>query len=186
MNETETTAADEVPKLQLLRMQPTFQRSLPWPTEESIARVRAGAAVSDFRDHVAAAGSVIDFRIEDGEQRFWSPHLSVQLSDSDKPGETDLLARFSPRPEIWTMFMAVYAVMFITACGAAIYGYVQHFLGQTPWSLVAIPMCLLVIFGLHAGSLIGQNLSRDQMQVLIDRLDQVLAKAVSSPSPINQ
>ena len=155
-----------------LKMQPTFTLDLPWSTTESVARLRQAIHIAGQQGHAHSAGTCIDFKIDPAQQRFWSPHLSVQLSDEDAGSQ--LFGRFSPRPEIWTMFMAIYAVVTIAIFGALIYGYVQWFMGANPWALVIVPLGVLIIGGLHLASLVGQSLSSDQMDLLRQRLDQVI------------
>ncbi|TWT51251.1 hypothetical protein Pla22_40280 [Rubripirellula amarantea] len=162
----------------LLKMQPTFSLELSDEASDFAKRIRDSIPQFDFRDHVSTAGTCIDFKIDPQERRFWSPHLSVQVHSLEEGSQ--VRARFSPRPEIWTMFMAVYGVMAIIAFGAAIFAYVQWFLGDRPWAIVLIPFCLLVIVTLHVASLIGQNLSADQMHTLHERFNQVVAAAKQS------
>ena len=70
--------------------------------------------------------------------------------------------------------MALYFAAAICIFGAAIYGYVQWFLGSNPWALLIVPISLLTIVALHVASMIGQSLSSDQMELLRGRLDRTL------------
>lgn len=162
-----------------LKMQPTFRVQLPWDMDEAKHRIRHAIRSEELVKHAESAGPVIDFKIEAAEQRFWSPHLSVQLNRSDESDSTEAFCRFSPRPEIWTMVMAIYLVAACCLFGAMIYGFVQWMMGQSPWSLIVIPIAVLVIVGLHVASLIGQGWSRDQMQVLKSRWERALEIAKS-------
>ena len=72
------------------------------------------------------------------------------------------------------MFMAIYGVSGICSFAGAIYGYVQWFMGSTPWALLIVPTGVVVIVILHFASQIGQNLSADQMKLLRDRFDRTL------------
>lgn len=164
-----------------LQMQPAFRVELPWDFDESKRRLRQAIGSAELSDHASAAGSVIDFQIESTEQRFWSPHLSVQLNRVEQAESTEAFCRFSPRPEIWTMVMAIYMVAACCFFGSLIYGFVQWSMGDTPWSLVVMPVAILVIAGLHLASLIGQGWSRDQMQVLRSRWDRTVELARDSP-----
>ena len=159
-----------------LKMQPTFTLEMPLSKTDSIARFREAIDAAGLENHADSAGTCIDFKIDPAEQRFWSPHLSVQISDTDTGSQ--LFGRFSPRPEVWTMFMAIYAVVTIAIFAALIYGYVQWFLGESPWALAIVPAGVLIIGGLHLASLIGQSLSSDQMDLLRERLDRVILIAL--------
>ena len=155
------------------KMQPTFQLALPIESkDEAVSRLRSAVGKLDTRDHVDAAGTCFEFHIPPDEQKFWSPHLSVQISQRD--GGSELAGRFSPRPEIWTMFMAIYGVLLILMFGAGIVGFVQCMLGAAPWALLLLPLGAIIIGSLHAASLVGQGLSADQMYQLRRRLDELL------------
>lgn len=123
-----------------LKMQPTFRLNVPLPADQAMIRIRKAIKTPELNQHAVSAGQCIDFKVEESDRRFWSPHLSVQLNDTETGSEA--FGRFSPRPEIWTMFMAIYFVAAITIFGALIYGYVQFFLGNRPWALVVVPINL--------------------------------------------
>lgn len=158
-----------------LKMQPTFTLELPTSVDETVARIHDAIDSTDLSEHVARAGRCLDYQIPGEDQRFWSPHLSVQVSETDSGSQ--IFGRFSPRPEIWTMFMAVYAIVVIAMFAAAIFAYVQWFLAGHAWALVILPIGLCVIASLHAASLVGQSWSTDQMELLRNRLEDTLSVA---------
>ncbi|UCD25877.1 MAG: hypothetical protein JSW51_08045 [Gemmatimonadota bacterium] len=153
-------------------MRPTFSVELPLSADEAIERIRAEIASSQL--NTMSAGRCAEFRVAESERRFWSPYLSVQVQDT--PEGSLLRGRFSPRPEIWTMFMFVYFVMTFAIFFGAAFGYVQWAMGDSPWGLLAVPGGILVIVLLHAASLVGQRLSSDQTVELREALDLVLQK----------
>lgn len=158
-------------------MQPTFTEDVPLRADDVMARIRKAIATPGLGGPVDAAGYVVDFKVDPKQRRFWSPHLNVQVNEMESGSQ--LFCRFSPRPEVWTMFMFLYFFAAFLASAAAIYGYVQWFLGGTPWALIIIPMALIAILVLHLASLFGQGLSSDQMTELRDRFDQTLERAIS-------
>lgn len=170
-----------------LRMQPTFVVYLPGSADETVQAMRNAIAREPLRGTADAAGRVIDFKIAQDDQRFWSPHLSVQIGDEPDggvesgtgPPRSHLVARFSPRPEIWTLFMAIYFSTAVCMAGAAVYGYVQWMMGGAPWALLLIPAGAGLIGALHLASLIGQGLSHDQMEILKARFEQAFAAAAA-------
>jgi len=167
--------------MQSLKMQPTFTLDAPLSADEAVRRLRQALTDPQLKGHAIYAGRCIDFQVEATDQRFWSPHLSVQVGDTESGSR--LYCRFSPRPEIWTMFMAIYAVVLTCVFGAMIYGYVQWFMGSAPWSLVIVPVGSLLIVGLHFASLVGQSLSSDQMERLRGRLDHAVEIAFGDVTP---
>ncbi|WP_425396226.1 hypothetical protein [Aeoliella sp.] len=153
-----------------LEMQPTFVRHVDEPLDAALAKLRRAIRAPEVGGQAQSAGHCLDFKVPKGQQRLWSPHLSVQLSEQDSGG-TELYCRFSPRPEIWTGVMATYFAAVFVMFVAAMYGYVQWFMGHSPWALVAIPVAAAVIVALHLASLTGQRLSADQMHTLRSQFD---------------
>ncbi len=166
--------------MKFFTVQPAFTVDIPLPTDELMLRVRKAIKELGFKELVGSAGACLDLKVAANQRRFWSPHLNVQASEADSGSQ--LFCRFSPRPEVWTMFMAIYLVTACLIFAASIWGYVQWFLGHTPWALTFIPIGIIGILALHLASLIGQGLSSDQMDQLRSRLDELLAKATSGSS----
>ncbi|WP_404309286.1 hypothetical protein [Neorhodopirellula lusitana] len=168
--------------MKFFQLQPAFEVDVPFEKDVAIERLKAAIASEEIRGLAESAGTVFDFKIERAERRFWSPHLSAQFSATD--GGSQLFARYSPRPEIWTMFMAFYFVVAVLMLLAAIVGYVQWSLGYQPSCLLAIPIGAILIIGLHVASMIGQSLSADQMTLLRERFDRAIEIAFGDPSTI--
>lgn len=161
--------------MKLLKMQPTFKVDVPVNAQDAVTEIRRAIQSDELNALAVAAGQCVEFKIAPADQRFWSPHLSIQLSEHESGSQ--IFGRFSPRPEVWTMFMAIYGVAGICSFAGAIYGYVQWFMGSTPWALLIVPAGVVAIVILHVASLIGQNLSSDQMKLLRDRFDRTLEVA---------
>ena len=170
-------------------LQPKFVVKLAVPPETVVAKLRRSIREEAFCDHAKFAGNCFDFHVEADARRFWSPHLSVQISGLAASGErakydgsipedhSELFCRFSPRPEIWTMFMAIYAMILGLTFMGTIFAYVQWHMGDRPWAILCIPIGTVIITCLHVASLIGQRLSADQMKILTDRLQRSIQRA---------
>ncbi|MFG0290583.1 MAG: hypothetical protein ACF8CQ_20560 [Rhodopirellula sp. JB044] len=164
----------------IFQLQPAFTIDVPVEQKQAIERLKMAIARDELRGLAESAGSVFDFKIARAERRFWSPHLSAQFSETDSG--VKLFARFSPRPEVWTMFIAIYFIVAILMGLAMIVGYVQWTLGYSPWSLAVVPMGAFLIACLHLASMIGQSLSADQMALLRERLDRSIEIAFGEQS----
>lgn len=177
--------------METLTLQPTFEVDVDLPLGEFMPKMRETLDRDEFRSRTITAGNCIDFKVDADCQRFWSPHLSVQVSSgiskdhqqSTAPDHSKLYCRFSPRPEIWTMFMAMYATILGLIFVATIYGYVQWVLGNSPWPALLAPVGIGLIAVLHVGSKMGQSLSSDQMHTLKQRLTSAIEIATSRSSP---
>lgn len=166
--------------MNIFKLQPAFSIDVPLDQSQAIERLKTAIASEELRGFADSAGTVFDFKIDRPDRRFWSPHLSAQFSTTESGAQ--LFARFSPRPEIWTMFIAIYFVVTILMGLSLIVAYVQWSLGYAPWSLIAVPVGLLLILALHLASLIGQGLSADQMTLLRGRFDRAIELAFGKDS----
>ena len=171
-----------------LEMQPTFRVEVPGRVDDALRKLRRAIRSPELAGHAESAGSCLDFKIAHEDRRFWSPHLSVQLSefDNEQGGPTtEVFGRFSPRPDIWTGVMLTYLSAVCLMFFAAVYGYVQWTLGSRPWALGAVPIGLVLVAALHTASLIGQRLSADQMRLLRARFDRACEIAfTASEAPL--
>lgn len=174
--------------MQPLTLQPTFEIDVELPLDEFMPRMRQALSRDELRGQAITVGNCIDFTVDADQQRFWSPHLTVQVSPGNSEqiqnptsaNHSKLYCRFSPRPEIWTMFMAIYAIILGSIFIAAVYGYVQWILGNSPWAALAVPVGFAMIAALHVGSKMGQSFSSDQMHTLKQRLNSAIELSLKS------
>ena len=102
---------------------------------------------------------------------FWSPYLNLNFesgedeSGDDEPGVT-VHARFSPHPNVWTFFIALYFAIGLVGVGFGVYGMVAWSLHGNPWWLLGAPASAAVIAFVFGASLIGQGLSAGEMHNL--------------------
>ncbi|MFT5359124.1 MAG: hypothetical protein ACI9KE_006367 [Polyangiales bacterium] len=98
---------------------------------------------------------------------FWSPYLNLAFeADEDEPSVTHVRARFSPHPNVWTFFIALYFAIGVIGVGFGVYGMVAWSLEGNPWWLLGAPASALTIAFVFGASLIGQGLSAGEMHNL--------------------
>lgn len=145
-------------------MRPRFEVVAPHPPEEVARRLREALALPEtlWRGDVYGAHSV--FYVPLNEEHVWSPFLSLDLQWQ---GEGTLVrGRFGPKPSIWTLFVAAYAVCGCLAFFALAFGWSQWWIGQPAWALAMLPVTLvgaLVVYGLAR---YGQRRGQEQMEAL--------------------
>ena len=120
-------------------------------------------------------------RLPRDQRTMLSPNLDLELMTDDR-GETVLHGRFSPRPSVWTGFLAVFATLGMLGLCGLMYGLAQLTVQETPWAMLAAPISLALIAFVYGAAFIGQGLSSDQMYALRAFVERV-AEEVGRSSP---
>ncbi|MBL4634429.1 MAG: hypothetical protein JKY56_11185 [Kofleriaceae bacterium] len=105
-------------------------------------------------------------------RHFWSPVLNIEIREEE--GESSLHGRFSPEPNIWTGFMAMYGVLVMVALVGSVVGLSQLSLGSLPWGLYLVPASLIMGAFIYGAAFIGQGLSAEQMYEMRSFVDDVV------------
>jgi hypothetical protein len=103
--------------------------------------------------------------------------LAVYFLEAEQPDSCQLMGRFAPRPNVWTLVWILYLAFFCAIFFAAIFGGSQWLVGEFPWAWAIVLATIVPYAGLFLASQIGQSLCSDQMELLRGRLDGVLGEA---------
>jgi len=160
-------------------MRPRFEFQLPVERERWLSAL--GELLQNdaglLRGQVFRKHAVVEVR--HGERTFWSPYLNLEVED--EPDGSAIRGRFSPHPNVWTMFMAVYILLAIAALGGLSYGIVQCTLGQSPWALLVVPVAVALFGFVYGATLIGQGLGAEQMYKMRSLIDRACVDALDAP-----
>jgi uncharacterized integral membrane protein len=115
----------------------------------------------------------------DQQRTFWSPYLNLEVED--EPDGSAIRGRFSPHPNVWTMFMGVYILLAIAALAGLSYGIVQLTLGQSPWGFWIVPTSVALFGFVYGATLIGQGLGAEQMYTMRSLIDRACVDALEAP-----
>ncbi len=161
------------------RMRPRFELQLPVERERWLGALKSQLqnAPGSLRGQVFRKHAVVLMR--DGERTFWSPYLNLEVED--EPDGSAIRGRFSPHPNVWTMFMGVYILLAIAALGGLSYGIVQLTLGQSPWAFWIVPASVALFGFVYGATLIGQGLGAEQMHVMRSLIDRACVDALDAP-----
>lgn len=160
-------------------MRPTFEETLPTSISHVTAQLIAGLKDphAEIRGKVGVRSA--ELVMKRGDRHFWSPYLSLAFDERD--GKSIMFGRFSPHPSVWSGFIASYSVLGTTAIFAAIYGFSQWSLGQSPTALYACAASLFLLGTSYGSTFIGQNLGSDQMYAMRHFVDRCIERAADSP-----
>lgn len=115
-----------------------------------------------------------------GESRHtFSPWVSLEAHRWK--GGTRLRGHFGPHPNLWTMFVFIYATWVVVFIIGAVLGYVQFVMQQPAWGLW-IALGAGVAQGIACGvDLVGRRIGRGQMHVLRQFIGNTLPEASEVP-----
>lgn len=159
-------------------MRPRFELQLPVGRERWLDALRSVLQddAGSVRGQVFRKHAVIEMR--DGVRTFWSPYLNLEIED--EPDGAAIVGRFSPHPNVWTMFMGIYILLAFVALGGLSYGIVQYTLGQSPWALVVAPAAVALFGFVYGATLIGQGLGAEQMYMMRTLVDRACVDALAT------
>ena len=160
-------------------MRPRFELQLPVNRERWLGALQSLLDEGDgaLRGQVFRKHAVV--QMQDRERTFWSPYLNLEVED--EPDGSAIHGRFSPHPNVWTMFMGVYILLAILALGGLSYGIVQYTLGQSPWAFVIVPAAVAMFGFVYGATLIGQGLGAEQMYTMRRLIDRACVDALDAP-----
>ena len=107
-----------------------------------------------------------------------SPFLNLELASG--PDGTHLAGRFSPAPNVWTGFMALYGILGLCGLAGLMFGWAQTTVDEFAWGFFAFPVALGLSAFVYGAAVIGQGLSADDMYELRAFVDRAVEKAESS------
>jgi len=160
------------------KIRPTFSIPLAKDANGSMAILRERLEGTDFEECSRSKGRCAEFFVREEERRIWSPCLSVQV-EPEKEGAL-LKGRFGPHPELWTLFMFLYAGVGFLALMGLMLGFVQWQSGMEPWGFWGAYLGFPGLVALYAISAAGQRLSAYQMEELRGRID-TLVEGLKAP-----
>lgn len=160
-------------------MRPRFELQLPIDRERWLGALRQllDEDPGVLRGQVFRKHAVV--QMCDQERTFWSPYLNLEVED--EPDGSAIRGRFSPHPNVWTMFMGVYILLAIAALGGLSYGIVQYTLGQSPWAFAIAPGAVALFGFVYGATLIGQGLGAEQMYAMRSLVDRACMNALAAP-----
>jgi hypothetical protein len=164
-------------------MRPRFELQLPVARERWLDALQSALRddAESLRGQVFRKHAVVEMR--DAGRTFWSPYLNLEVED--EPDGSAIRGRFSPHPNVWTMFMAIYILLAFAALGGLSYGAVQYTLGQPPWSLLIVPAAVALFGFVYGATLIGQGLGAEQMYIMRSLIDRACVDALDTRADVD-
>lgn len=154
------------------RLRPRFRAIVPCHPDIALANFEQRLLQADCQFIGSIRRRHLSLTHRPDLQHTWSPVLNVDAEPlghhqaSDSQMGTLLRGHFGPHPNVWTLFVALYAAFAFSALFMAVLAYAQWMSEQTPWAILALPAAALAIGLLYTLARIGQQQAQAQMQQL--------------------
>lgn len=156
------------------RMRPRFQLPVSSDGSAVLSQLQSqledpGARLSGqvVRDHAF-------LQIPRERRSLLSPFLNLELAAG--PDGTLLIGRYSPAPNVWTGFMAIYIFLALIGLAGLMFGWAQTTVDEFPWGFIIFPASLALMAFSYGASVIGQGLTADEMYELRAFVDRAVSK----------
>lgn len=155
-------------------MRPEFRRELDLPLRGVGQAVANALARTPNRVVGKVAESVVELYPTRAERHLFSPHLSVVLYPRN---QTLVVGRYGPNPDVWTFFVALYALCFFAAFGGTIGAVSQWAANLEPTAWIGIPVGMVGAVFVYVAALIGRHAARHQVALLADFFERCIDEA---------
>jgi hypothetical protein len=164
------------------RLRPTFELEVPAPPEQLLEHMDRRLRAADCSLCGVVTPSRIELHVPPARQHLWSPELRIEVRAEGTGSRVE--GRYGPHPHVWTLFLAVYAGVSISAFFAITFAASQWLLQEPLTALYAVPILVLLAAGVRTLAFVGQGLGKAQLEELRAFLDDVIAESevpVSAP-----
>ena len=148
------------------RMRPRFRTIVPCHPDKAMDKFKLRLRQEDCLYQGAVLSRHVTLKVKEEQRHYWSPVLNIDAESCEEG--TLLRGHFGPHPNVWTMFLALYASVIFSAIFACMYGFAQLMTDETPWAFASIPIALVLVGLIYTIALLGQNLAQEQMHQLRD------------------
>jgi hypothetical protein len=164
------------------QLRPRLEMTVRMPPEEVATRIDRRLQESDCPCRGLATSHQIDLRIREADRTFWSPQLVVIISPEtiEDRRASRLVGHFGPNANVWSMFLAVYGFVVISATIGVFFGLSQLMLDRPPWALWSIPVAGVLVVLIYTAAGIGQRLGHDQVNVLKTFLESMIGEELEA------
>jgi hypothetical protein len=152
----------------LRRPRPRFVLDLPMSAADAMDRIEAHLArqAATCGGMIARNHGHVDLRMPQADRRFFSPHLSMEITDLTDRQACRVNALIGPNPSVWTFFAFAMLGLLTALAFALTFGLVQVMLEESPWALWLSGGVVLLIGATYGLSRFGQHLAAPQTVVL--------------------
>lgn len=160
-----------------LRMRPRFELPVRLSPEAVLARFRDAAATGRLPCRANVMDGLVEFSPRRRDHQVWSPYLKlvVHPCGGGVASSSVLDGRFGPNGSLWTFFMGLYAVAFVSGSVALLWGWAQLTMDERPMAFAFVGVSAVLALLVWGAGQVGQRLANEQMRMLHDAVVEELA-----------
>jgi hypothetical protein len=117
----------------------------------------------------------IELYLPNDRQHLWSPQLVVDVEA--RGATTSFRGRFGPHPHVWSLYVAIGAIIAFGNLIALCVALAQFTMNETPSAAVSVPITIVFLLGWYAIAMAGRGLGGGQMDELRQFFESTLASA---------
>ena len=159
-------------------LRPRFRAVVPCHPDHALANFEKRLDQPDCLFEGSIKKRHLSLTLREEYRHAWSPVLNVDAEPlvpvkgiSPELMGTLLRGHFGPHPNIWTLFLALYAGIIFSALFMTVLGYAQWMAEQTPWAFAVLPIAAIAVSFLFTSAHLGQKKAQAQMQQLQEFFD---------------
>lgn len=151
----------------MARLRPRFQYVIPCPPTQALSSFQLRLKQPDcpYTGRIIQERHII-LRMTPEERHYWSPVLSVDAHPH--PEGTLLSGYYGPHPNVWSLFIALYAAISFGTLIGLMYGISEWMIQKPPLALLALPVGFFLSLCVYGIAMIGQRFAQAQMLQLRD------------------
>ena len=121
-----------------------------------------------IQDHI-----ILD--IIDKDSHYWSPQMNFRVEEDEfNPGTTIIAGIIGPTPQVWTLFVFIYASLAIIGFFISSHGVSQWMLDKYSHSIWAFPIAIVLMLTAYLAGREGESLGAEQVEFLKDLVREAL------------
>jgi hypothetical protein len=162
-----------------VRLRPRFDLVVSLSPDEVMARFRQRIDAGNQPCRLSLLERQVEVSVRAEHQHFWSPFLNMLVYPDE--GRTILRGKFGPNVNVWTFFLALYAILSLTGTTGFIAATSQLQIGEAPTGFYLTAACLVLAGLVWLAGQLGQRLAHDQIEHIHAYVHEVLADVLIAP-----
>ena len=158
------------------RLRPRFRLRVDRDAEHVMDVFRERKSADELPCEIELFDRQVEFSVRDRDRHFWSPFLNL-IIESERD-ETVLYGKYGPNGNVWSMFLAAYAALFLTAAVGFFIGTSQMQIDQPITGFWITGGAFLLAVVVWFVGRVGRALAHPQMVMLHECVERIFGEDI--------